>query len=61
MGRPNVYLLVSLMRNQGRCQCGWRGKRRWLRGFALVDVFEHARDTGHLPTDIEVNQTLHMF
>jgi cobalamin biosynthesis protein CbiG len=54
-------LLVSLMRNQGRCQCGWRGKRRWLRGFALVDVFEHARDTGHLPTDIEVNQTLHMF
>jgi len=32
-----------------------------LRGFALVDVFEHARDTGHLPTDIEVNQTLHMF
>ncbi|AQA02218.1 hypothetical protein BVC93_06995 [Mycobacterium sp. MS1601] len=55
---PSVYLLVGFLRNQGRCQCGWTGKSRWLRGSAMVDVFEHSHRTGHLPAEIVVRQSM---
>ena len=44
-----AYLLVAWLRNQGRCQCGWIGKHRLLRGSAVVDILSHCADTGHVP------------
>lgn len=44
-----AYLLVSWLNNRGQCQCGWTGRRRLLRGSAVVDVLTHCAHTGHVP------------
>ncbi|MCW2529330.1 MAG: hypothetical protein JWM76_4190 [Pseudonocardiales bacterium] len=43
------YLVQDWLNNQARCQCGWTGQRRFLRGGAVLDVFQHSSETGHLP------------
>ena len=41
-------------RNQALCDCGWRGKRRWFRGVAVVDAHLHSAETDHLPLGVWV-------
>ncbi len=48
-GRPHAYVLVAFCNNNARCQCGWAGRRRLLRGRAVLDVIEHSQTTGHMP------------
>jgi hypothetical protein len=48
----HAYLLASSLNNRGHCQCGWAGKRRWLRGSAVLDVLDHCAGTGHVPVAI---------
>jgi hypothetical protein len=47
----DVYasLLGSWLNHRGHCDCGWEGKRRWLRGSAVLDVMDHCAETGHIP------------
>jgi hypothetical protein len=52
MAETTAYVLLSWLQNQGRCQCGWHGKRRWFRGSAVVDVLNHCGQTGHLPVGL---------
>jgi hypothetical protein len=52
MAESAAYVLLSWLQNQGRCQCGWRGKRRWFRGRAVVDVLGHCGQTGHMPVGL---------
>jgi hypothetical protein len=52
MGEPQAYLLVSWLNNRARCQCGYEGKRRWLRGRAVLDVVEHCQEFGHMPVGL---------
>ncbi|HEX5143690.1 MAG TPA: hypothetical protein VFW21_07455 [Mycobacterium sp.] len=40
---------VHRFRSQGVCECGWRGKQRWLRGAAVADAYIHGAQAGHLP------------
>ena len=47
-----AYLVVSWLNNQGQCDCGWTGKRRLLRGSALMDVLTHCAHTGHVPQGV---------
>jgi hypothetical protein len=52
MSQPVAYLLQSWFNNRGACQCGWQGKRRWLRGPAVLDVVRHCQTTSHLPVGL---------
>jgi hypothetical protein len=52
VGRPVAYLLQSWFNNRGVCQCGWQGKRRWLRGNAVLDVVAHCQSTQHVPVGL---------
>jgi hypothetical protein len=52
MESSSAYLLGSAFSHRGHCQCGWQGKRRWLRGNAVLDVLDHCVDTGHVPVSI---------
>ncbi|AQA01209.1 hypothetical protein BVC93_00860 [Mycobacterium sp. MS1601] len=61
MGEPMAYLLQEWLNNTGNCQCGWSGKRRWLRGSAVLDVLQHCMDTGHTPVGLPTTQTLNAF
>jgi hypothetical protein len=47
-----AYLLASWLNHRGRCQCAWQGKRRWLRGSAVLDVLDRCAHTGHVPTSL---------
>ena len=47
MNGPQAYLVVSWLDNRAQCQCGYKGKRRWFRGNALLDVIEHCEVTKH--------------
>lgn len=49
MEGPYAYVLVAFCNNNARCQCGWAGKRRLLRGRAVLDVIGHSQTTGHMP------------
>ena len=41
-------LIAPLLRQQAVCTCGWRGRRRLLRSFAVHDAHRHAsRDDCH--------------
>lgn len=47
---PIAYLCrLSPMNHQGRCECGWSGKRRYIRGSAVLDVLDHIAATRHIP------------
>jgi hypothetical protein len=35
------------MRNQARCGCSWRGKRRWILVNAILDASNHSQASGH--------------
>jgi hypothetical protein len=42
-----TYVVAAPCRNQAMCGCGWRGKKRLLRGFAVSDALEHCARTSH--------------
>jgi hypothetical protein len=42
-----TYVVVAPWRNQAMCGCGWRGKKRLLRGVAVSDALEHCACTKH--------------
>lgn len=44
-----AYLLQDWLNNRAHCQCGWAGKRRWLRAGAVLDVLMHCAETSHMP------------
>jgi hypothetical protein len=52
MDKPSAYLLGSPLNHRAYCQCGWTGKRRWLRGSAVLDVLDHCGESGHTPASI---------
>jgi len=47
-----AFVLVSRLNNRAQCQCGWSGKRRLLRGSAVLDVLTHCTVTGHAPQGV---------
>jgi hypothetical protein len=49
---PKAYVLVSWLDNRAQCQCGYRGKRRLLRGRAVFDALEHCQMSGHSPVGL---------
>ncbi|MGQ9409768.1 hypothetical protein [Mycolicibacterium gilvum] len=51
-----VHVEATELRKRAVCDCGWRGKRRWLRGVAVVDAHLHAAETSHLPLGARVDE-----
>jgi hypothetical protein len=53
-------LIAPLPRQQALCTCGWRGRRRLLCSFAVVDALLHAGRIGCHPAvplvDVDVGQ-----
>lgn len=47
--KPSTYLVSRRLTHRACCQCGWMGKRRWIRGSAVYDVLAHCSETGHVP------------
>jgi len=56
---PYASLLASWLNHRGHCQCGWEGKRRWLRGSAVLDVLDHCSETGHVPVSLPFQSRQH--
>jgi len=56
---PYASLQTSLLNHRGHCHCGWEGRRRWLRGSAVLDVMDHCAETGHVPVSLPFQQRLH--
>jgi hypothetical protein len=42
-----TYVVTALWRHQAICNCGWHGKKRLVRGFAVTDALEHCARTRH--------------
>jgi hypothetical protein len=62
MGEKRAYLVVSSFDNRACCQCGYRGRRRWYLGAAVVDVINHCQEFGHMPVGIPpVRQEIRSF
>jgi hypothetical protein len=49
MATPTAGVRSAPLRHRAHCECGWSGKRRFMRGSAVLDVLDHCNDTGHLP------------
>jgi hypothetical protein len=53
-------LIAPLPRQKAVCTCGWRGRRRLLRSFAVADALLHASRAGCHPAvpllDVDIGQ-----
>jgi hypothetical protein len=47
--RGIVRVLIAPLRQRAACTCGWRGRRRLLRSFAVHDAHLHAGRVGCHP------------
>ncbi|MCV7255265.1 hypothetical protein H7J86_24180 [Mycobacterium hackensackense] len=45
----NAMPTVMVVRRQAMCSCGWSGRGRMLKAFALVDAWMHSGRTAHQP------------
>lgn len=44
---PQSYIVDAWIGGYACCDCGWKGRRRWHRPFAVHDAVRHFAETKH--------------
>ncbi|ORB67975.1 hypothetical protein BST47_03240 [Mycolicibacterium tusciae] len=47
VGAPQSYIVDAWIGGYACCDCGWKGRRRWHRSFAVHDAVRHFAATKH--------------